>query len=59
MSVIHIHRGQKPMNRITDKVKDEVPVATYVSYSSAIIIPENAGGKAAATTNIFKFSGSI
>lgn len=28
MSVSHIQRGQKPMKRITDKVREDVPVAT-------------------------------
>ena len=58
-SVNQIQSGQKPMKSITDRVRDEVPVATYVSYSSAIMIPENAGGNALATTSILRLSGSI
>lgn len=40
------------MNKITDRVRELVPIAVYVSYSSAMIIPENAGGSAHATTVI-------
>lgn len=28
MLVIHIHNGQNPMNKMIDKVSDDVPVAT-------------------------------
>lgn len=28
MFVIHIHNGQNPMNKMTESVRDEVPVAT-------------------------------
>ena len=47
------------MKRITLKASDDVPVATYVSFSSAMIIPENAGGRTPATTSILRFRGSI
>ena len=58
-SVTHIHNGQKPINRTTESASEEVPVATYESYWSAIIIPENAGGRAPATTSIARLSGVI
>lgn len=59
MSVSHIHNGQKPMKRIMLNVSDDVPVATYVLYSSAMIIPENAGGSAAEITSILRLKTSI
>ena len=57
--VSQIQRGQNPMKRITERVNEDVPVATYVSYSSAMMIPEKAGGSDAATTSIFKLKGSM
>ncbi len=39
------------MKSITDMASDEVPVATYELYSSAMMMPENAGGSAPATTS--------
>ena len=59
MSVSHIHNGQNPMKRITLNVSDDVPVATYVLYSSAMMIPENAGGNAADTTSILRLKASM
>lgn len=57
--VIHIHSGQNTMNNITDMASDDVLVATYESYSLAIMMPENAGGRAPATTSIAVLAGVI
>lgn len=59
MSVSHSHSGQKPMKRITLNASEEVEVDTYVSYWLAMIMPENAGGRAPAITSILRFSSSI
>lgn len=53
------HNGHVTINKTTLKASDDVPVATYVSYSSAIMIPEKAGGRAPATTSIIRWLLSI